>query len=261
MDQLDYYKILQVDPAAELEVITAAYKRLAQKYHPDGQPVAVETRRIQDINLAYAVLRDPERRAQYDRIRAVQSATIQRFQAPAGPIVLGQAAASTAHLPANKAAASAGIWRIIMICLGVAALLGVGTTLVLRRPAAEMPPAASTVWDGECRHPTGYVYDCRVRIKISAANRVTGSVQWSLKASPNADEQLSIGRKAKASVKGTFDPSSRRMLIGSYREDDQYDLIDANEYALSLSADGRTLSGETYDDGVWLGTLSATLKE
>lgn len=260
MDQLDYYKILQVDPAAELEVITAAYKRLAQKYHPDGQQVAVETRRMQDINLAYAVLRDPERRAQYDRMRALQPATIQRFQA-AGPIVLEQSAASTAQLPSNKVTGSAGIWRVIMICVGIAALLGVGTTLVLRQPAAEPPPAESTVWDGECRNPTGYVYACRVRIKISAANRVTGSVQWSLKASPNAAEQLAIGRKARASVKGTFDPSSRRIVIGSYSEDDQYDLINVNEYALSLSADGRTLSGETYDDGVWLGTLSATLKE
>jgi hypothetical protein len=132
---------------------------------------------------------------------------------------------------------------------------------VLRQPAAEPPPAESTVWDGECRNPTGYVYACRVRIKISTANRVTGSVQWSLKASPNADEQLAIGRKAKASVKGTFDPSSRRIVIGSYSEDDPYRLIEVNEYALALSADGRTLSGETYDDGVWLGTLSATLKE
>lgn len=261
MDQLDYYKILQVDPAAELEVIAAAYKRLAQKYHPDGQPVAVETRRMQDINLAYAVLRDPERRAQYDRIRSTQPATIQRFQASASPIVLGQAAASTAQLPAKQAAGIVGAWRIVLICLGIAVLLGVVTTLVLRQPAAEAPPAASTIWDGECRDPTGYVYDCRVRIKISAANRVTGSVQWSLKASPNADEQLAIGRKAKASVKGTFDPSSRRIVIGSYSEDDPYGLIDVNEYALSLSADGRTLSGETYDDGVWLGTLSATLKQ
>lgn len=259
MDQLDYYKILQVDPAAELEVIAAAYKRLAQKYHPDGQPVAVESRRMQDINLAYAVLRDPEKRAQYDRLRALQPAPTQLVHASAASIVLGQAAAPT--LPAKQAAGKLNVWRIVLLCLGIAALLGVGTTLVLRQPAAEPPPAESTVWDGECRNPTGYVYACRVRVKISAANRVTGSVQWSLKASPNANEQLAIGRKAKASVKGTFDPSSRRIVIGSYSEDDPYRLIEVNEYALSLSADGQTLSGETYNDGVWLGTLSATLKE
>jgi hypothetical protein len=259
MDQLDYYKILQVDPAAELEVITAAYKRLAQKYHPDGHQLTIESRRMQDINLAYAVLRDSDKRAQYDRMRVAQPATAERFQTVAAPVVF-QAAAATPQLPPQQALRILSAWRVILVCLGIAALLAVGTTLVLRQPAAE-PPSASTIWDGECRNPTGYVYSCRVRIKISAANRVTGSIQWSLKASPRADEQLAIGRKAKASVKGTFDPSSRRIAIGSYSEDDPYRMIEVNEYTLSLSADGRTLSGETYNDGVWLGTLSATLKE
>lgn len=261
MDQLDYYKILQVDPAAELEVITAAYKRLAQKYHPDGHQLTIESRRMQDINLAYAVLRDPAKRAQYDRMRAAQPATAERFQAVATPIVF-QSTTATSQPPAQQGPRSLSAWGVVLVCLGIAALLAVGTTLVLRQPAAEPPPpSASTIWDGECRNPTGYVYSCRVRIKISAANRVTGSIQWSLKASPRADEQLAIGRKAKASVKGTFDPSSRRIAIGSYSEDDPYRMIEVNEYTLSLSADGRTLSGETYNDGVWLGTLSATLKE
>ena len=38
--QIDAYKTLQVDPEAEDEVIQAAYRRLAQKYHPDRQPDA-----------------------------------------------------------------------------------------------------------------------------------------------------------------------------------------------------------------------------
>lgn len=65
----DLYKILQVDPSAEPEVIEAAYKRLVRKYHPDvnGSPNANE--RMQELNDAYDVLGDPAQRAEYDQAR------------------------------------------------------------------------------------------------------------------------------------------------------------------------------------------------
>jgi curved DNA-binding protein CbpA len=65
----DYYKILQVDPAADPEVITAAYRRLAVKYHPDTNTSPDATARMQRINEAYAILSDAAQRAVYDRSR------------------------------------------------------------------------------------------------------------------------------------------------------------------------------------------------
>ena len=65
----DYYKILQVDPSADPDVITAAFRRLAMKYHPDANPSPEATPRMQKINEAYAVLSDPALRATYDRSR------------------------------------------------------------------------------------------------------------------------------------------------------------------------------------------------
>ena len=65
----DYYKILQVDPAADPEVITAAYRRLAVKYHPDTNPAPDALPRMQKINEAYSSLSDPAQRAIYDRNR------------------------------------------------------------------------------------------------------------------------------------------------------------------------------------------------
>jgi hypothetical protein len=62
----NYYKILQVDPSADKEVIAAAYKRLSIKYHPDTNRSSDANRRMQDINEAYQVLKDPASRAQYD---------------------------------------------------------------------------------------------------------------------------------------------------------------------------------------------------
>lgn len=69
----DHYRVLQVDPEAEDEVIAAAYRRLAAKYHPDvaGEDGAA---RMVAINAAWEVLRDPSRRAAHDRARAVAAA-------------------------------------------------------------------------------------------------------------------------------------------------------------------------------------------
>ena len=70
-DAPDPYKVLQVDSEADPEVIQAAYRRLAQKYHPDLAPDAEAARRMVAINEAWSILRDPESRAALDRRRAL----------------------------------------------------------------------------------------------------------------------------------------------------------------------------------------------
>ncbi len=65
----DYYKILRVDPAAEKEIIDAAYKRLALMYHPDLDKSPNATRKFQEINDAYEILRRYDKRARYDQER------------------------------------------------------------------------------------------------------------------------------------------------------------------------------------------------
>ncbi|MDZ4169982.1 MAG: J domain-containing protein [Coriobacteriia bacterium] len=65
---MDHYRTLQVTRDAEPEVIERAYKALSLKYHPDVNPGAGRsaTRRMQRLNEAYAVLRDPRLRRDYD---------------------------------------------------------------------------------------------------------------------------------------------------------------------------------------------------
>lgn len=65
----DPYKVLQVDSEAEFEVIEAAYRRLARKYHPDVSPGPESQERMVRINQAWELLRDPTRRAAVDRAR------------------------------------------------------------------------------------------------------------------------------------------------------------------------------------------------
>jgi curved DNA-binding protein CbpA len=84
----DPYKILQVDPEAEDEVIAAAYRRLARKYHPDTATGAEAKGRMEAINAAWEVIGNPKRRAAYDRERAVAAAMSRRGDggaAPTGP--------------------------------------------------------------------------------------------------------------------------------------------------------------------------------
>jgi len=65
---VDYYKILQVDPSAEQEVIEVAFKRLVNKYHPDHNKSRSEAEeKCKLINEAYQVLRDPDKRQKYDK--------------------------------------------------------------------------------------------------------------------------------------------------------------------------------------------------
>jgi DnaJ-class molecular chaperone len=67
MEPLDPYRVLQVAPHAEPEVIQAAYRALALKYHPDRDRTTYATRRMLQINAAYAVLRDEAARASWQR--------------------------------------------------------------------------------------------------------------------------------------------------------------------------------------------------
>jgi hypothetical protein len=64
----DLYEVLQVSPNAEPEIIEAAYRRLARKYHPDVAPGRDSGKRMRRIVLAYEILGDPTRRAEYDAL-------------------------------------------------------------------------------------------------------------------------------------------------------------------------------------------------
>jgi curved DNA-binding protein CbpA len=71
-DPVDPYKVLQVDPEAEDEVIQAAYRRLARKYHPDVAPGPEAAARMLAINAAWDRLGDPIARATFDRERSAR---------------------------------------------------------------------------------------------------------------------------------------------------------------------------------------------
>jgi curved DNA-binding protein CbpA len=62
----DYYKVLQVDPEADPEVIEAAYRTLAARFHPERDLTGVHEIRLAEIHRAYISLIEPGRRRAYD---------------------------------------------------------------------------------------------------------------------------------------------------------------------------------------------------
>ena len=68
MAERDYYTVLGIDRGASADEIKRAYRGLARKLHPDVNPGDKQAEdRFKEVNAAYQILSDPERRAAHDQ--------------------------------------------------------------------------------------------------------------------------------------------------------------------------------------------------
>jgi curved DNA-binding protein len=84
MEFKDYYKILNVESSASDAEIKTAYRRLARKYHPDVSKEKAAEEKFKSVNEAYEVLKDKEKRKEYDQLKARGYRPGEEFRPPPG---------------------------------------------------------------------------------------------------------------------------------------------------------------------------------
>ena len=125
MDYKDYYKILGVARDANQDEIKRVYRRLARKFHPDVSKETNAEEKFKEVQEAYEVLKDPEKRAAYDQLgtsyRSGQEFRRPRTGARASNILQARSAVATTlasaissrrcsapGVPSDNSAAAAG---------------------------------------------------------------------------------------------------------------------------------------------------------
>ncbi|HET9638117.1 MAG TPA: J domain-containing protein [Allosphingosinicella sp.] len=129
------YDVLNVAPEAEPVVVEAAYKALIKKYHPDQAVEAPVSKDATAINEAFAILKDPVKRADYDhRLWSKQQA-----------IRLAEAQVASAGRPPRYVAVSGWLIAGLLAC----ALAAVAMGKSLAPPPFNAPAEAAEVHDSE----------------------------------------------------------------------------------------------------------------
>lgn len=144
----DLYTTLGVAATATTDQIEAAYRALARQYHPDVNRAPDAADRMRDINAAYRVLRDPQRRAEYDRTRLFAQRAAPERRAEWQDLAAFEARRPAAP-PAAAPAASGPRIPMPLVVGGVLLLALAGLALVaLGGRGGEGGPASATLVAG-----------------------------------------------------------------------------------------------------------------
>ncbi len=175
----DYYEVLQVSPNADGEVIQAAYRRLAMKWHPDrnpGDPFAVSQMKL--LNEAYGVLSDPAKRREYDlgRNRSGTNRGTDKDAPKAKPSAPPQPEPAVPPKPRASSPVSGGGWSraipdapAIFIAGGVLFLIGHHNILSGKSPAGPLAFLLTCfIW--------GVLFGTPVYLCFQAKKRTTASL-------------------------------------------------------------------------------------
>ena len=139
----NYYKILQIDPSAEPEVVKAAYDRLARKYHPDLSKDATSSGRMKDLNEAFEILNHPQKRERY------YAAYCQQVNPK--PIIMPTPRGASAYSPRPETKVTPNttpnVVRSDRWCEKCEKTINMKISFVDKKPAYASCPECNTYWD------------------------------------------------------------------------------------------------------------------
>jgi peptidylprolyl isomerase len=125
----DYYAVLDINPHADHRAVAEAYERLARKYQPDDNAPPTDPQRMREIDEAFDVLDDPERRAAYDRAR-LQAAPLES-EAPAAGWASEPGAASAGAAETGRRGGFSDLIGPLLLALGAFLFIIGGVVLLL----------------------------------------------------------------------------------------------------------------------------------
>jgi curved DNA-binding protein CbpA len=145
----DYYTLLGISPSAGDEIIRAAYRALAKRYHPDTSTAASphNAEKFRLIAEAYEVLRNPPRRAYYDwcRARQQQNGAGQRTEERSEDKQLHREMRAAGKSPWSGAVDNPLIYAAGTVAVVVAVLFGLVKVIAVNIPSANTDIAIDTV--------------------------------------------------------------------------------------------------------------------
>jgi DnaJ domain len=120
---VDYYALLGIEPTADADEVTRAFREQAKRSHPDATDDEAAAERFSDVAAAYAVLGDRGTRREYDRVRAEQRGVV--AQPAAAPVATAPTVRRKPRKPWSRRRCIT-VFIIGMLC----AMLGVGASLL-----------------------------------------------------------------------------------------------------------------------------------
>ena len=119
------------------------------------------------------------------------------------------------------------------------------------KPANTVPatnPALSPNgnWTGQITYPSGTAFSAQASLADAGNGQMKGQILWTLLRTANPQKMGMAGMSATEFVQGAFDMTTQTLSIAGYNTNDPNHLIILDKYRLTMSTDGRSLSGFSY---------------
>jgi hypothetical protein len=152
--------------------------------------------------------------------------------------------------------------RVVLLCVIAAAAMvpHLGRAAPRKTPPPPPPPLVSDAdraalagpWKGTW---TGnrFGYKAVMTLAIGNDGSVEGSINWTLNAVPNSNEEHLIGQSGVENVRGSYNPSAGVLSLAGYSKADPNGIVELDQYLLVVAPNRQTMGGLTGEHGAWSG--------